>query len=149
MTMQQPDTTKSEKIKRPYLIWILYIYATFGLSNLVSYYLITSGKLVLDGPAGEYHQTLQLIDHIFNVLTPIYFYFCALQLFRLKAIAFKLFVGYIVIMGIFLAHNSLSSSWRMLIESEPLGYYSTMIDFVLYCAYAYYSSLLIKKNILK
>ena len=146
---KQPESAEKEKIKRPLLVWIIFIYATFSLSNLISYYFIVSGNLVIEGPAGEYHKSLQTLDHVFNVFAPIYFYICALQLFRLKEIALKLYLGYIPIMAALLTHNLFSPTWRALIEAEPLGYGSTAISFVLYFAYIYYAYLLIRKGILK
>ena len=146
---QQPESADKEKIKRPLLVWILFIYATFSLSNLISYYLIVSGDLVIEGPTGDYHKSLQTLDHVLNVFAPIYFYICALQLFRLKAVALKLYLGYIPIMAALLTHNLFSPTWRALVEAEPLGYGSTAISFVLYFAYAYYAFILIRKGILK
>ena len=146
---QQPESADKEKIKRPILVWILFVYAAFSLSNLISYYFIVSGDLVLEGPAGEYHKTLGTLDHVLNVFAPIYFYICALQLFKLKAVALKLYLGYIPIMAALLTHNLFSPTWRALVEAEPLGYYSTGINFVLYFAYVYYAYLLTKKGILK
>ena len=147
---KQPlEPTKKTKIERPLLIWMLFIYATFSLSNLISYYFIVSGDLTIAGPAGDYHKTLQTLDHVFNVFAPIYFYICALQLFQLKASALKLFIGYIPLMAGLLTHNLFSPTWRALIEAEPLGYYSIVINFVLYFTYVFYTYQLIKKGILK
>ncbi len=144
-----PEQPQAKKVKRPLLVWILFIYATFSLSNLISYYLIVSGDLIIEGPAGEYHQSLQTLDHVLNVFAPIYFYLCALQLFRLKASALKLFLGYIPLMAALLTHNLFSPTWRALVEAQPLGYYSAGINFILYFAYVYYTYLLIRKGILK
>ena len=146
---QQPESSDNQKIKRSFLIWVIFIYATFSLTKLISYYFIVSGDLVVEGLSGEYHKSLQTLDHVFNVFTPIYFYICALQLFRLKAIALQLFLGYIPIMAALLTHNLFSPTWRALVEAQPLSYGSTAISFVLYFAYAYYAYLLIRKGILK
>jgi len=146
---KQQVSAGKDKIKRPILVWVLFIYATFSLFNLLSYYLIVSGELVVEGLAGEYHKTLGMLDHVLNVFAPIYFYLCALQLFRLKAVSLKLFLGYIPIMAALLTHNLFSPTWRALVEAEPLGYLSTVINFVLYFAYVYYTYLLIKKGLLK
>lgn len=146
---QQPESADKDKMKRPLLVWALFIYATFSLSNLLSYYLIVSGELVIEGLAGEYHTTLGTLDHVFNVFVPIYFYLCALQLFRLKAVALKLFLGYIPLMAALLTHNLFSPTWRALVEAEPLGYLSTVINFVLYFSCVYYAYLLIQKGLLK
>ena len=146
---QQPENNTTQKVVRPLLVWIIFIYATISLSNLVSYYFIVSGDALLDGPAGEYYKTLNTVDHVFNVFAPIYFYICALQLFRLKANAFTLFLGYIPLMIALLTNNLFSPTWKVLIESEPLGYYSTVVNFVLYFTYAFYAYQLLKKGLLK
>ena len=146
---QQPESAGNEKVKRPILVWVLFIYATFSLTSLISYYFIVSGDLVIEGLAGEYYKNLQTLDHVFNVFTPIYFYICALQLFRLKVVALSLYLGYIPLMAALLTHNLFSPTWRALVEAEPLGYYSTGISFVLYFAYVYYAYLLTQKGILK
>lgn len=142
------EKPQAKKVKRPLLVWIIFIYATFSLSNLISYYFIVSGDLIIEGPTGEYHQSLQTLDHVFNVFAPLYFYICALQLFRLKAVALKLFLGYIPIMAALLTHNLFSPTWRALVEAQPLGYYSAGINFILYFAYVYYAYLLIRKGVL-
>ena len=146
---EQQKLTSTEKLKRPMLVWIIFVFATVSLSSLISYYFIVSGDVVIEGPTAEYHKTLGVLDHVFNVFTPIYFYICALQLFRLKAVALKLYLGYIPLMIAVLTHNLFSPTWRALVEAEPLGYYSTAISFVLYFAYVYYAYLLTKKGILK
>ncbi|MFT6926895.1 MAG: hypothetical protein ACJAZP_002515 [Psychromonas sp.] len=146
---QQQKLTTEKTIKRPMLVWAIFIFAAFSLSNLVSYYLIVSGDMVSEGLAGQYHQSLGVLDHVFNIFNPIYFYLCALQLFRLKAVALKLYLGYIPLMAAALTHNLFSPTWRALVEAEPLSYYSTAISFVLYFAYVYYSYQLIRKGILK
>ncbi|MFT7053736.1 MAG: hypothetical protein ACJAU1_001293 [Psychromonas sp.] len=145
----QQTLTSDEAIRRPMLVWAIFIFATVSLSSLFSYYLIVSGDIVSEGLVGQYHKTLGVLDHVFNVFNPIYFYLCALQLFRLKAVALKLYLGYIPLMVAALTHNLFSPTWRALVEAEPLSYYSTAISFVLYFAYVYYSYQLIKKGILK
>ena len=146
---QQPESADKEKIKRPLLVWIIFVYATFSLTDLIGYYLIVSGDAVADGLAGEYYKTLNSVDHVFNVFTPLYFYICGLQLFRLKAVALNLFLGYIPIMAAVQTNNLFSPTWRALIEAQPLAYYSIAINFLLYFAYAYYAFILIRKGILK
>lgn len=145
----QTKLTGEKTIKKPMLVWAIFIFATVSLSSLVSYYFIVSGDIVIEGLAGEYHKTLGVLDHVFNVFNPIYFYICSLQLFRLKAVALKLYLGYIPLMAAALTHNLFSPTWRALVEAEPLSYYSTAISFVLYFAYVYYAYQLIKKGILK
>jgi len=146
---RQQKLTREDKIRRPMLVWAIFIFATLSLANLFSYYLIVSGDMVSEGLAGEYYKTLGVLDHVLNVFNPIYFYLCALQLFRLKAVALKLYLGYIPLMAAALTHNLFSPTWRALVEAEPLSYYSIAISFVLYLAYVYYSYQLIKKGFLK
>ncbi|MFT6986473.1 MAG: hypothetical protein ACJAT7_002309 [Psychromonas sp.] len=147
---QQQQKVNTEKtIRRPILVWVIFIFATVSLSSLFSYYFMVSGDIVSEGLVGEYHKTLGVLDHVFNVFNPIYFYLCALQLFRLKAIALKLYLGYIPLMAAALTHNLFSPTWRALVEAEPLSYYSIAISFVLYFAYVFYAYQLIKKGIIK
>lgn len=143
------QSTEKEQENRPILIWVLFIYATYSLSSLVGYYFIISGDIVLEGLAGDYHQNLTNLDHAFNVLTPFYFFLCALQLFRLKVVALKLYLGYIPLMIALLTNNLFSPAWRALVEAEPLGYFSQAISFILYFAYVVYAYQLTQKGVLK
>jgi hypothetical protein len=136
--------------KRPFLVWVIFIFACLGMFGIVSYFAMITSNFPMDGATARYYESLTVIDHLMTVFGTLYGFVAALQLFRLKRSAFYLYLGQIPLFLVMFANTYSNPSYRELMGSMGGSMYYSMIPgivFSLLCiAYAYY---LLRKGTLR
>ena len=137
------------EIKRPKLVWVILIIYILGLPGLILHFVMIEGMLPLEGAAKEYYTNLGLIDNLLIVFGTMYGFIAAVQLFRLKKSALKLFYGLIFFSIIASAYNFADSNYiAMMNEQGSSMYYSLVPSYVVMLLIVAYVYRLSKKGIL-
>ena len=92
------DQPKSIAGRRPVWVWVIFIFVCFGVvSGSISTILVLSGTLVPDSSTAQYVASLSWGDHSVTLVSYALYFAAGLTLFRLRAVAAKLFGAHLAL----------------------------------------------------
>ena len=138
--------------KRPILVWIIFILTIIGFIQFCFVFGLNNEFIQIDK---EYTPDLiefTLYKNIKMLVMNIIFLFSAIMLFRLKAIAFKLYLLYAILAMINLIYSFILPNppiENALVDTSALMFYGKLVSMGITLLLVYYSYSLSKKDILK
>ena len=138
--------------KRPILVWIIFILTIIGFIQFCFIFGLNNGFIQIDK---EYTPDLiefTLFKNIKMLVINFIFLFSAIMLFRLKAIAFKLYSLYAILAIINLIYSFIfpnSPIENALVDTSALMFYGKLVSMGITLLLVYYAYSLSKKDILK
>ena len=138
--------------KRPVLVWIIFILTIIGFIQFCFVFGINNGFIQINK---EYTQGLSeftLFKNIKMIVMQFIFLFAAIMLFRLKAIAFKLYLLYAILAMINLIYSFIFPNppiENSLIDTKDMMFYGALVSMGITLLLVYYAYSLSKKDILK
>jgi hypothetical protein len=92
--------------KRPVWVWVIFIFVCFGVvSGSISTILVLSGKVVPNASTAQYVASLTWGDHIVTLASYTLYFAAGLTLFRLRALAAKLFGAHLGLTIVAMAYH--------------------------------------------
>ena len=138
--------------KRPILVWIIFILTIIGFIQFCFVFGLNNEFIQIDK---EYTPDLiefTLFKNIKMLVMNFIFLFSAIMLFRLKAIAFKLYLLYAILAMINLIYSFIFPNppiENALVDTSALMFYGKLVSMGITLLLVYYSYSLSKKDILK
>ena len=100
------DQPESIAGKRPVWVWVIFIFICFGVvSGSISTILVLSGKVVPDASTARYFASLTWGDHMLTLMSYALYFAAGLTLFRLRALAAKLFGAHLALTIVVMAYH--------------------------------------------
>ena len=136
-----PDTDK-KRVKRPIVVWFIYIFSCFKLSAVVFETMALLGFIELPNVVERSNDTIPVVYLAMLLISGVLFYFAGYFLYKLKSIALMLFSANLVWYGIFLvyAFAQVQGSFDGLIAASVVS--------LIYCIFIIYTWYLKKQRIL-
>jgi hypothetical protein len=141
--------------KRPALVWIVFIITLLGFIQICIFFGINNGLIQIGKEYSEsltQHQQFTLFQNVKMLTMNVIALFAGIMLFRLKSIAFKLYVLYAILTTISLIYSFIFPSPMVqnpFVDVTKITFYSKLASMFITFFLVYYSFRLLKKNILK
>lgn len=123
-------------VKRPIPVWIIAILCILaGLSQLLSHTAIIAGLVPLDQRTQAVVASWSLLDKLAPFLLSILLLSAAIALFRMKRIAFHLYVAYLALVTLATVQQAITTRW---VEQFGSAAWSAVAGVALFAAVVWY-----------
>jgi len=106
------------KLRRPILVWLIFIFACLGLLGILGHFALVTGLISLQGAFEKYYASLGILDHVLIVFGTLFGFWAALTLFRLKKSALWWYLAAIPVSLLNTLYTYNKDSWQALMRAS-------------------------------